>query len=626
MHTATATAATATPGPIRRWVKRLLLVVLALVLVVVLLGLHTWYLKPLKLGWLYDRHFVQQILDSPIMLSSLRIFDQFGLAWYNDDLDDMSLARSERDHQTLVKHEKLFRTYDATQLTGNDKISWLVADFQYKNDLEGHRWELHSYPINQLFGMQSQLPNFMTNSHSMESEKDAQDYITRLNAFPRVFDQILDGLKVRDSKNLLPPEIAVTKTLAQMQDFIAAPPQKHALAVAYAQKLDKLADMIPEDRRNALKAQVEKAITDSVYPSYKKLIAHFEGLKKLPLTSDGVWRMPDGDAYYQYRIRMQTTTSLDATTLHETGLREVARIGKAMDEILAAENLPGKTRADKMHALGQRADQMYSDDDAGRAAVLKDYQAIIDEIDKNIRSAFGLRPKVGVEVRRVPEFAEKTAPMAYYEFPSLDGNRPGVFYANLYKIDNTLKFGMRTLAYHEAIPGHHFQIALQMHMDDLPLFRRGSGFTAYMEGWALYAEQLAWEMGYQKNPLDNLGRLQAEMFRAVRLVVDTGLHAKKWSRQKAIDYMIAETGMTEDEVVVEIDRYLVEPGQALAYKVGMMRILELRAMAQQHLGDRFKLSDFHDTVLRNGAVPLDVLDVIVKDWVQQVQKGTVGKS
>jgi uncharacterized protein (DUF885 family) len=217
-------------------------------------------------------------------------------------------------------------------------------------------------------------------------------------------------------------------------------------------------------------------------------------------------------------------------------------------------------------------------------------------------------------VRQVPAFSEKTAPGGYYQPPSLDGDRPGVFFANLYKVEGTPKFTMRTLAYHEAIPGHHVQIALQMKMEDLPFFRRASGFTAYVEGWALYAERLAWEMGLQKEPLNDLGRLQAEMFRAVRLVVDTGLHAKRWSREQAIDYMVQQTGMAENEVTVEIERYLVMPGQALAYKVGMMKILELRAYAQSKLGDRFNLKDFHRVVLSQGAVPLDVLEQVVREW------------
>ena len=225
-----------------------------------------------------------------------------------------------------------------------------------------------------------------------------------------------------------------------------------------------------------------------------------------------------------------------------------------------------------------------------------------------------------VRVQRVPEFAEKTSPVGYYQMPSLDGDRPGTFFTNLHKIESTPKFGMRTLAYHEAIPGHHLQIALQMKLDNLPFFRRAADFTAYIEGWALYAEQLAWELGLQSDPFNNLGRLQAEMFRAVRLVVDTGMHAKRWSREQAIAYMVRETGMDESEVTVEIERYLIDPGQALAYKVGMMKILSLRQWAQDQLGPRFKLADFHEVVLSNGAVPLDVLDHLVREWVAS-QKG-----
>jgi uncharacterized protein (DUF885 family) len=258
----------------------------------------------------------------------------------------------------------------------------------------------------------------------------------------------------------------------------------------------------------------------------------------------------------------------------------------------------------------------YPDTDQGREQILKDYQEIIDEINRGIDSAFNIRPKMGVEVKRIPEFKEKTSPGAYYEPPALDGSRPGAFYANLYDIKATPKYSMRTLAYHEAIPGHHFQIAIQQELEDIPMFRKFAPFTAYVEGWALYAEYLAWEMGFQSNPMDNLGRLQAELFRAVRLVVDTGIHAKRWTREQAIDYMLKNTGMAESDVIAEIERYIVMPGQATAYKVGMLKILELREKAKTELGDQFDLAEFHDVILKNGALPLDILERLVNQYIK----------
>ena len=294
-----------------------------------------------------------------------------------------------------------------------------------------------------------------------------------------------------------------------------------------------------------------------------------------------------------------------------------------MEAILQSEGLREGTIGARVQQLARRPDQLYPDSDAGREQILADYQVILDEIDAGMDAVFNLRPETGVEVRRVPEFSQDTAPGAYYQGPSLDGERPGVFYANLRNVDEIPKFGMRTLAYHEGIPGHHFQIALTQELEDLPMFRRLIPMTVFAEGWALYAEQLAWEMGYQDDPLDNLGRLQAEMFRAVRLVVDTGMHYKRWSREQSIEYMLEHTGMGEDEVTAEIERYLVNPGQALAYKIGMLKILELREYARSELGEQFDLKAFHDQVLTHGALPMYLLERVVRDWVESLQETPV---
>jgi uncharacterized protein (DUF885 family) len=311
-----------------------------------------------------------------------------------------------------------------------------------------------------------------------------------------------------------------------------------------------------------------------------------------------------------------TTLDLSAREIHEIGLAEVERIGREMDAILRAEGLTEGTIGERVQQLAKRPDQLYPDTEAGREQILADYQAILDEIDPAMDKYFNLRPETGVEVKRVPEFAEETSAGAYYQRPSLDGKRKGTFFANLRDVSEVPKFGMRTLAYHEGIPGHHFQIAITQQLEGIPMFRRLVPFTAYSEGWALYTERLAWEIGFQDDPLDNLGRLQAEMFRAVRLVVDTGMHHKRWTREEAIDYMLANTGMGEGEVEAEIERYLVMPGQALSYKVGMMKILELRERARRELGEDFSLPEFHDQVLGNGALPLTLLERVVDDWIE----------
>jgi len=298
-------------------------------------------------------------------------------------------------------------------------------------------------------------------------------------------------------------------------------------------------------------------------------------------------------------------------------LSEVARIGREMDAILKSKGLSDGSIGERVQKLASDPAQRFPNTSEGKLAMLARYQAILNEVNGGLGDAFKVRPKLGVEVKAVPEFAQATSPGAYYQPGSFDGTRPGVFFANMRDPGETPKFAMRTLAYHEGIPGHHFQVTVQQELKGVPFFRRVLPFTAYAEGWGLYAERLAWELGFEKDPLDNLGRLRDEMLRAVRLVVDTGIHSKHWSLDQAVVYMMENTGMGKADVTAEIKRYFVAPGQALAYKAGMLKILELRARAQQALGPRFKLSEFHDQVLTHGGMPLSLLEQIVNGWIDQ---------
>jgi len=358
-----------------------------------------------------------------------------------------------------------------------------------------------------------------------------------------------------------------------------------------------------------------------VVPAYRKLIAFFEGQLARSTTDDGVWKLPDGDAYYAYRLRSETSTRMTPQQVHDLGLSEVARIEAEMTAILTAQNQlqAGETPAGALARLAKDPRFLYPNTDDGRQAALADYRKMIEEQMARSRAVIGLVPKAAIEVKRVPEFKEKTAAGAYYTPPALDGTRPGVFWANLRDMNEDPKFGMRTLAIHEGVPGHHFQNSLAQEQAG-PTFRKVLPFTAYLEGWALYAEWLGAEMGlYKDDPFGDLGRLQAEMFRAVRLVVDSGIHFKRWPRQQAIDYMLEKTGLPESQVVSEVERYIVQPGQACAYKVGMLSIQAARERARKALGPRFDaeaLKAFHDVVLRGGALPLEILDEQVDAWIK----------
>ena len=601
-----------------KWVLRLSL------LVVVLAGIafvHFWYFKPLKIDWFYGRVFGQFAMQSPQMLSSMRILPPW-LDFYSDKLDDASPARGDEMAAKIKADLDTLRTYDRAALDSQGQLSYDALDYFLATQIEGDRFRYHDFPVNQMFGIQSSLPNFMADTHQINNAADADNYIKRLDLFPRSFSQVIEGLKLREQKGLLPPQFTVEKVLAQMQDFVAKPAREHMLFTSFKTKLDKLPEAaLDQPKRDALLDRVAASIDAQVYPAYRTLIEFFTALQPKAQGNFGAWKMPDGEAYYAWCVRRHTTTDMSPAQVHELGLSEVARISGEMDAILRTKGLSEGSVGARVQMLARQPEQMYANTPEGKTAMIAQYQAILDDINAHLGDTFRARPKLGVEVRAVPEFSEKTAPGAYYQGGAFDGSRPGVFYANLRDPGETPKFAMRTLAYHEGIPGHHFQIAIAQELKGVPFFRRVLPFTAYAEGWALYAERLAWEMGFQNDPLDNLGRLRDEMMRAVRLVVDSGIHYKQWTREQAITYMLDNTGMGEGDVTAEIERYFVNPGQALAYKAGMLKILDLREKAKRELGDKFTLADFHDQILTHGALPLSLVERVIDDWIAKAKGG-----
>lgn len=581
------------------------------------LVLHTIYGKPLQIGWFYERVFIEYAVDDPEMLTSLGILPPW-LDWYGDDLTDRSLAREEVTRAKLRDDLATLHGYDRAALDESAQLSYDVLDYFLTIQAEGERFSHHDYPLNQLFGIQNNFPTFMATQHSVESAGDAEDYVARLGKAPAMVDQVMEGLRARETAGILPPTFVVEKVLAEMRAFTAASAKDNILYSSFAEKLAKLpAGTLADGERDALLARAEAAITGQVYPAYGQFIAYYDTLLARTTGNHGVWALPDGAAFYAWSARMHTSTDMTPAQIHQLGLDEVARIEAEMNDILVAQGLAEGSVGARVQQISVRPDQLYPDTDAGRAAIIADFTRIIAEVDAGIDEHFNVRPRQGVTVERVPEFRQATAPGAYYNPPAMDGSRPGTFYINLRSTAEIARFGMRTLAIHEAIPGHHFQTTIQQELTGVPTFRKVLPFTAFSEGWALYTERLAWEIGLQDDPLDNLGRLQAEMFRAVRLVVDTGMHDKRWTREQAIAYMLEKTGMPETDVVAEIERYLVMPGQALAYKVGMNKILALREKAKAALGPKFRLRDFHDLVLTGGDLPLALLERRVDAWIGQ---------
>jgi uncharacterized protein (DUF885 family) len=615
------------------WTSRTILILL---LIGIFWLINLIWFRPFNIKHFYDKVFVELAIDSPEITTSMGI--PFLYDRSKDELDDISDAEQWESFNKMKEDYETLMSYDFESQSEESKLNTKILGFYLEGLKEGEPFFYHGYPVNQMRGIQSGLPSLMENSHKLRNESDAEAYITRLSKFDTKFNQLIENLKISESKGIIPPKFVIERVLDEMNGFIGA--KKNSIAsykdsnsvlssvksnilfTNFELKIDKLEELSSEEK-DSYKKQVEKEIKTTVFGAYKNLIQYFEQLKSKATTDDGVWKLPNGEAYYRYQLKQQTTTELEPEEVHQIGLSEVARIKSEMQNILLAQGYADSTitLGATIQKLNKEERFLYPNNDGGRQMILDEYDRILAEISAGLDDAFDVRPKAGLEVKRVPEFKEEGSAGAYYNRPAMDGSRGGTFYANLRNVQETVKFGMKTLAYHEGVPGHHFQIAIQSELEGVPIFRTIGLFTAYIEGWALYSEQLAWELGFYKNdPFGNLGRLQAEMFRAVRLVVDTGIHYKKWTREEAIDYMILNTGMTTTEVSTEIERYIVMPGQACAYKIGMLKILELRENAKKKLGSQFDLKEFHNVVLKNGAVPLDILEEIVGNYITETLK------
>jgi uncharacterized protein (DUF885 family) len=599
----------------RFWPRVLGGLLAALALGAALFLVPTLWGKPWRIEHYTLRVLVEFALAHPMLLSYARVLEPYDLDFYSDELEDLSVEALMAEQVKIDRFLAGLEAYDrgsqsSEQLLSTDVLAWFLRIMK-----EREPFLFHGYPVEQFRGWQSFLPDFMVNFHQVQDEGDARSYLARLEGFGAAIDQLIQSMRFRAERGILPPRFAIRAVREESAEFVAAPARESPLYSKLERSLE--AAQVGNAARRGLLARAESAIEQVVRPAYRRLVEALAALEADASDDDGVWKLPDGDAYYRWALRFHTTTDLGPDEIHQIGLREVARIREAMRVILEGEGLASDDPIQTVRALNREERFLYPDTEEGRSRILADYQRIIDEVQPRLGELFGRLPASPVIVERVPEFKEAGSAGAYYNPPPLDGSRPGIFYANLRAVREINKFGMRTLAFHEAIPGHHLQIALAMENRELPLFRRFLPFTAFVEGWALYAERLADEMGLHPTPTDRLGALISENFRAVRLVVDTGIHAKRWTRQQAIDYMLANTGTPRTDLVAEVERYIVAPGQACAYKIGQLKILELRERARRRLGARFDLREFHDLVLGGGAMPLEILERVVDEWLER---------
>ena len=468
------------------------------------------------------------------------------------------------------------------------------------------------YSINQLSGPTLSIPNLMGSQHSVADVEQARRYLARLAALPGVLDDALAKLRHDVALGAIPPDFVIDKTRAVVDKFAAPRAADHSLVTGFRSRLDKAGVAGAAD----LAAQAQSLVDEGVLPAYRRISAYLAEIRPQAPHDAGIWRLPQGDALYRAMVRQMTDSDLDPEEVHRIGLAEVARIAAEMDALLRAQGYATGSIGERMLALGAEKRFVYPNDDAGKAAILADIQTQLAGVRAVLPTWFGVLPKHDVDVRAVPAFSQDSAPGGYYDPPAPDGSRPGTYWINLRDTALWPRYAVATLTYHEAIPGHHMQMAIAIEQG-IPLVANALFSNPSGEGWALYSEALAKEMGlYADDPFGDLGRLQAEMHRAVRLVVDTGMHAKKWSREQAVDYMMENEGAERSYVESEIERYAVWPGQALGYKLGMLKIQALREEARAALGERFDIREFHDRLLRVSSYALPVIEHEIREWIR----------
>jgi uncharacterized protein (DUF885 family) len=497
--------------------------------------------------------------------------------------------------------------FDRARLSESERISADLMQWQLSTLVEGEKYDDYAFPLEQFGGANVNLPNLLVVSHPLNTERDTVSYVARLGQVSTRMDEAIAEARARVGKKMIPPRFIIRATIAQMQQFIATPPAKNPFVTAFDQRAA-ASKAVSDARREELRGQIEKVVATQVYPAWKRGIALLQPLVSKANDDAGLWRFKGGDEAYAYALRRYTTTNLTADQIHEVGLKQVAALEKQMDDVFRQI---GRTRGSVKERIAQlKTEQAYPLTEEGRAQIMADANAMIHDAEKRAALQFNRTPKAPVEARPFPRFRETNA-AANYTAPAADGSRPGIVQIPL-RPERMTKFGLRSLVYHEGVPGHHFQIALELENTAQPRFRRiraFGGISALSEGWGLYAERLAAESDwYKDDPIGLLGQLDSELFRARRLVVDTGIHAKHWTRQQAIDYGIEAS---------EIERYVVNPGQACSYMMGELQLLELRDKAKKTLGDKFNIRDYHDAVLSAGTVPLDQLEKIVDSYLKK---------
>jgi len=597
-------------------IKKGLLGVVAVAIAAVIAASFWFWITPVGVNNYINKVSIQIATDSPELLTRLGLIDNTLLDFHSGRLADYTKEGDQRSLEKLRRARAGLDRYGPEGLEGQDLLSWKIAAWLFDDWLMDAEMEYSGYRVNQISGITVSLPEFLTDAHAIVDRRSADRYLSRLTEFGRVLREVKDRVVDDREHGVIPPDFVIEKSLAGMRQFIAEGAADNVLVTDFASRLSAVGEIDVEEQA-LLVADARARVEGQVIPGYAGMIALFEELATQTNHDAGIWRIPNGDAIYRHRLRSSTTTDYTPEQVHEIGLSEVVRIEGEMHAILDSQQIPDGDIATRVRVVMEDPTQQFANTDEGREEMIAYLESFDEKVMARVADFFITIPPQPLEIVRVPVHAQDSSAGGYYSSPALDGSRPGRFYINQKNTADNPRWTLPTLMIHEGSPGHHFQLSASQLIEDVPLLRKLSPFNAFTEGWALYSERIAkTDMGlYDDDPLGDLGRLQAEMFRAVRLVVDTGIHAKRWSREEAIEYMLAKTGMTEDEVTREIERYSVWPGQATGYKTGQLAILELRETAEEALGESFDIRQFHELLLMNGAMPLALLKDQVTTWI-----------
>lgn len=584
-----------------------------------------------ELSAILDRLCVDFLRESPEYATSLAVSEEQAGGRYIDRLSDASKEGLLRQRQIGEHALTELRALDRAGLEGQDGVTYDVVVTAVENNVEAAGFEFGGgatapYVVTQLTGAYTYIPDFLASQHPVTNREQADAYLARLSAYARVLDQESTRIAEDAAAGVIPPDFCLERgdkdgAINLLRSFTAIAPAQSVLVTSLQSRLADVAEIADADK-TAMTQRAETILRDEVLPAYGRQIDALNAIKARARHDAGAWTLPRGEELYASALKNQTTTNMTPDEIHQMGTELVTSLNAEMDTILRAQGMTRGTVADRIRALSVRPDQIYPSTDAGRERLLADLNAQVQAIRARMGEVCGTLARAELEIKRVPEYTEAGAPGGYYQSAALDGSRPGAYYINLRDpASEWPKFTLPTLTYHEGIPGHHWQISIQQEAGALPFIRSALlGFNAYAEGWGLYAEQLADEMGmYANDAFGKVGYLQSAAFRASRLVVDTGIHAKRWTREQAIASMVAATGDQESNIVTEIERYCVWPGQACGYMVGRQALNRMRTAAQTTLGDRFDLKGFHDAVLTNGSTPLTVTESLVQQWVASLQ-------